>query len=62
MLLEKRFRDFALYAILGFSICDRIQPLVFSILAKESYSLMKLQLYGTFNWLKTLLPLLDHER
>lgn len=61
-MLQKRFRDFPLCAFLGLSICDRIQPQVFSILANKFYSLVKLQqLYRTFNWLKILLPILDRE-
>lgn len=38
-----------LYAFLGFGIFDNIKPLLFSIMAKEYYSLVELQLYGTVN-------------
>jgi hypothetical protein len=42
------------YAFLGFSISNKINPLAFSIMAKESYSLVELQqLCTTVNWLKS---------
>jgi hypothetical protein len=50
------------YAFLGFSISDKIKPLAFSIVAKDSYSLVELQqLCGTVNWLKPFLPIPDQE-
>jgi len=50
------------YAFLGFSISDKIKSLAFSIIAKESYSLVELQqLCETVNFLKPFQSILDQE-
>jgi hypothetical protein len=47
--------------LLSFSISDKIKPLAISIMAKESYPFVELQLCETVNRLKLFLPILDQK-
>jgi hypothetical protein len=50
------------YAFLGFSVSDKIKPLVFSIVVKESYFHVELQLlWVTVNWPKPFVPIPGQE-